>query len=298
MLLSWSNIKINAMRKALLLPTLLYLASLPAHGVSPDETRFHNISADTTRINELLVDAKGIKNPEERVAHIARKFIGTPYVAKTLEGDREMLTINLDELDCTTFVETALALAFTAGEGRTSWRDYVFNLEKIRYRNGEMDGYPSRLHYVCNWIVDNCHRGNLTEATSHFTHHNYIERSITFMSENREKYAALSDSANYARIKNIELGYSRHRFPYIKTHDLSKKETKGGLREGDVVALVTSMKTLDVTHMGIIVKNGDEPYLLHASSSNGKVEITNVPLHEFMKRNRSLSGIRVVRLKQ
>ena len=118
------------------------------------------------------------------------------------------------------------------------------------------------------------------------------------MTENRDKYQSLSDSLNYERMKGVELGYYSHQFPYIKTVDLKKKETKDAFQSGDVVALVTSMKNLDVTHLGIIIKKDGEPYLLHASSSNWKVEVSNVPFDEFMKRNRSLLGVRVIRLKQ
>ncbi len=117
------------------------------------------------------------------------------------------------------------------------------------------------------------------------------------MTENRDKYKALSDSVNFEKMRNIELGYSNHRFPYIKTIDLGRKETKAALREGDVVALVSNLKNLDVTHMGIIIKENGEPYLLHASSTGRKVEISALPLAEFMKKNRSFLGIRVIRIK-
>lgn len=284
------------MKKKILIPILLLCASTSS-AITTDNIRFHNETSDTTRITALLIEASKIKNPQERIAEIGKQFIGTPYVAYTLEGEKEQLTINLDELDCTTFVETTMAIAYTAGEGRTSWHDFIYNLERLRYRNGQINGYASRLHYISNWIVDNTHRGNFNEVTNLFPRYNYIERSISFMTENREKYTAMKDSTVYANIKNIELGYSNHRFPYIKTIDLNRKETKQALREGDIIALVTNMKNLDVTHMGIVVKENGEPYLLHASSNNGKVEISKLPLYEFMKRNRSLSGIRVIRLK-
>jgi len=91
-----------------------------------------------------------------------------------------------------------------------------------------------------------------------------------------------------------------HRFPYIKTIDLASKAIKAAFRNGDVVALVTIVKNLDVTHMGIIVKDAPdaEPYLLHASSTHGKVEVTALPLAEFMKKNRRWLGVRVFRLKE
>lgn len=286
------------MRKLLFTTLLLCFIGLNASALA--NVRFHNEAADTTRITEILIDtaAKKFKTPSERVGYIARKFIGTPYVANTLEISPELVTVNLDELDCTTFVETVLAMAYTVGEGRTSWRDFVYNLERLRYRGGEVNGYSSRLHYVCEWFVDNIHRGNIEDATRIFPKINYVVRTIDFMSSNRDKYPALADSAEFERIKNIEIGYRSHRFPYLKTADLGNKATKAVLRDGDAVALVSSMKNLDVTHMGIVVIENGEPYLLHASSSNGKVEITSLPLVDYLKRNRSFIGVRVIRLKE
>lgn len=282
-----------------LLLSLGLLCLMCVEGSALANVRFHNESTDTTRINEILIEtaAKKFKDPGERNAFIARKFLGTPYVAGTLEQTPELVTVNLDEVDCTTLVDLVLAMSYTVGEGRTSWRDFVYNLERMRYRGGEVNGYASRLHYICDWFVDNIHRGSFEDATRLFPRVNYVIRSIDFMSSNRDKYPALADSAEFERIKNVEIGYRSHRFPYIKTNDLSGKDTKGAFRNGDVVALVTSAKNLDVTHMGIIVIENGEPYLLHASSSNGVVEIATRPLADYMKRNRSLIGVRVLRLK-
>ena len=88
------------------------------------------------------------------VADIGKTFIGTKYAAHTLEdkGD-EQLVINLSGLDCTTFVENALVFARLIKTGKSSFRDYENELQKIRYRNGVINGYPSRLHYFTDWIV-------------------------------------------------------------------------------------------------------------------------------------------------
>ena len=267
------------------------------------DVRFGNEKSDTTVINELLdsrAASQNFANPEARVAFFAHTFEGTPYGARTLEGDTEVLTVRLDSLDCTTFVEVAMALAYTSMENRKSWRDFIYNLKRMRYRSGEINGYPSRLHYVSDWIVDNRFRGNFADVTDQFPRHSYLMRSLDFMTTNRNLYPALADDSNYSRIRDIENGYRQHRFPYIKTRDLSLKSTKEALHDGDVVALVTNMKNLDVTHMGIIVKESPtaEPYLLHASSTDGKVEVSQLPLAEFMKKNRQWLGIRVIRLNQ
>lgn len=264
------------------------------------EVLFHNEASDTLRLTRMLDEAAAMKfsNPEERVAFFGKQFIGTPYGAHTLEGPVEILTVNLDSLDCTTFVETAMALSSTIGEHRSSWRDFIYNLRRLRYRNGEVDGYPSRLHYIADWVVDNQHRGNFRDATREFPRYNETTRTIDFMSTNRDKYPALADDENYRRIRRIEEGYRQHRFPYIKTIDLHSKAIKAAFHNGDVVALISNLKNLDVTHMGIIVKESPdaEPYLLHASSSDGKVEISQRPLDDFLKKNRQWLGVRVFRL--
>ena len=285
------------MKKILSTIVLIFTVSCGAYAAA--NVRFHNEATDTTRINEILIEtaAKNFKTSGERNAFIARKFIATPYVAGTLDQTPELVTVNLDELDCTTFVDMVLAMSLTVGEGRTSWRDFVYNLERMRYRGGEVNGYASRLHYISDWFVDNIHRGNIEDATRLFPKVNYIVRTIDFMSSNRDKYPLLADDDEFRRIKNIEIGYRSHRFPYIKTVDLGGKETKAAFREGDAVALVSSLKNLDVSHMGFVVFENGEPYLLHASSSDGKVELSQRPLADYMKRNRSFVGLRIARLK-
>lgn len=263
--------------------------------------RFGNEAGDTTRINDMLVDlaAHNFASPSERTAYTAKKFVGTPYAAHTLEGTPEQLTVRLDSLDCTTFVETVLALSYTAAERRSSWRDFVYNLERIRYRGGHLDGYPSRLHYISDWALDNSHRGNFDEVTDRVPHCTHVVRTIDFMSAHSDLYPALSDSATLAAIKSVEAGYRSHRFPCVRATDLRRPEVQNALANGDVVALVAKRTDLDVTHMGIIVKDEDGvPHLLHASSSGGRVMITEGSVADFFKRNPKLLGLRVFRLRE
>lgn len=261
-------------------------------------TRWHDEATDTLAINRLLKKAVMIADPQQRVASLAQEFIDRPYIAGTLEPDgEEKLTVNLDEVDCTTLVDNIIALAITAGEHRTSWRDFIYNLERIRYRNGEMRGYPSRLHYISDWIVDNVHRGNFEEVTGNCDLATYEVKTIDFMSANRNLYPALADSATFAKIKEYEIGYRSHRYPVIKTSRVAKA-AKTFLRTGDIIAICTGKKGLDVSHMGILFINDKNiPYLLHASSKAGKVILDATPLDRYLTSNRHI-GIRVIRLKE
>lgn len=278
---------------------LCLLAPLTALCVSPGRIRFHNEEQDTARITQMLADVQAmrLRSTGDCTAEFGKMLIGTPYVAHTLEGEPEMLTVNVDELDCTTFAETVMALALTINEGRSSWRDFTYHLERLRYRQGEVDGYPSRLHYICDWAVDNSFRGNFKDVTPQMPHCIYKVKTIDFMSRHADRYPALADSANLARIRAIEDGYRNCRFPYVKTIDLGKKETVAAMRNGDILAFVGKVDGLDVTHMGILIKGADGiPHVLHASSTEGKVVLTDSTLADFVKRNRAFEGVRFFRL--
>lgn len=288
-----------------LIQTIIFTASLTVapliHAAEPLAVEWHDEASDTTRITQILneVGALHIADPGRRTAAIARHFIGTPYVGGTLEGEREALRVNLDELDCTTLVDVVAALSYTLGENRSGWQDLVYNLRRMRYRNGEINGYPSRLHYNCEWAVDNIHRGNIEDATRNIPKCFYIVRTIDFMSTHRDRYKALADSADFEAIRRVENGFRSHRFPYIKTADTRAKEVRAALREGDIVAFVSNLKDLDVTHLGLLVREADGLlHVLHASSAEGRVVVSAQPLPEFLRRNRQWLGIRVYRLRE
>lgn len=283
-----------------ILTTIFIAATLCCAAQSGVDVRFGNEAADTARITDMIdrCVAAGYTKSGDRAAFFAKELLGTPYGAHTLEVEPEMLTVRLDSIDCATFVETVFALAQTAGERRHSWRDFVYNLRRLRYRGGNVDGYASRLHYVADWAVDNIHKGIIVEGCNRFPKVKYMVRSIDFMSRNRDRYPALADSATYARIKSVESGYRNHRFPYIKSNDTSYKGVCEAFRNGDAVAFVCNdVPGLDVTHMGLIIIDPlGLPHLLHASSSGGQVQMETQPLADFLHNKRYWLGVRVFRL--
>lgn len=284
--------------------TLIYIAGISlwfsslALAITPGEVRWHNEASDTTRINAILNEAMAMNDRQanEIMTFIGEKFIDTPYQAGTLEGSPETLTVNLDGMDCTTFVETVAALALTVSERRNSWQDFIYNLEQLRYRQGRLDGYASRLHYISDWIVDNTHRGNLREVTDRMPGVKYQVKTLDYMSRHRDAYPALADDSAFDKIKNCEVGYRSHRFPYLRSSSLMGKKAPTWIKEGDVIAFTTKTEGLDVTHIGIVtIKNG-EIHLLHASSKNGKVLTDPMPLAEYLRKNNNITGARFIRI--
>lgn len=276
--------------------SLLALTAVATPARSGAETVWHNEAADTTRITHILIEE--VRQPSGRgdMARIGALFAGTPYGAHTLEGETEALRVNLDSLDCTTFVETVAALAITAREGRSSWQDFLYNLERIRYRQGTLRDYASRLHYISDWALDNQSRGILREVTGEFPGVRHNIKTLNFMTRNREKYPALADSANYARMRSVEAGFSNYRYPYLRGSQLNAKSLKQIIRNGDILAFTTATAGLDVSHLGIAVIDPDGTVrLLHASSHEGKVCVDPLPLADYLRRNRT-EGLRVFRL--
>ena len=284
------------MRKLTLLIYIIY-AFISVHAVSPMNMRFH-CKNDTLKINLLLKEGmqSNIEEANALMAFYANKLLDTPYVAHTLEGETEQLTINIDELDCTTFVETLYALTRTTLMQRATWRDYANNLESIRYRNGEMSDYASRLHYMSDWIVNNSARGNVKDITPNFNSCKYLIKTIDFMSKHRSSYQSLKDSIQFEKVKNIEIGYRSHRFPYIKKEAIKSKDTKKTFKSGDIIGMVTNIEGLDISHLGIVIKESNELYFINASMGGGKVQLEKQVFHDYLRDARSCIGVRVFRV--
>lgn len=292
------------MKKSLLLFIVLLMAcgsnqttQQVAQAATTTQMRFH-CDSDTTVINGLLAkgNESGIADANALIEFYARQLLGTPYVAHTLEADEEVLTINIHELDCLTFIESLYALTRATLNHRYSWRDYAANIENVRYRGGTMGDYSSRIHYISEWIIDNHLRGNLVEVTPDLPHADYMVKNIDYMSKNPSQYRQLkNDTAMVEKIRRHEL--RQHRFPYLKRSWLNDKDVKATLRSGDFISLVTKADGLDVSHNGIIiVDDKGDPYLLDASMSGGKVMLESKPLFKFLERSKNNIGVRVFRM--
>lgn len=121
-----------------------------------------------------------------------------------------MLTVNLDELDCTTFIENVVALALTVENHRCSWMDFINTLEAIRYRNGEANGYASRLHYISDWVITNSHRGYIRDVTDRIPNSDVEIKTLDYMSSHRNSYPAMADSATFrgSRIWKLAIAHT------------------------------------------------------------------------------------------
>ncbi|MBT8292784.1 MAG: DUF1460 domain-containing protein [Eudoraea sp.] len=224
---------------------------------------------------------------------VGRTFLGLPYVAKTLEiGETEALVINLQGMDCTTYVENVLAFSILLYEDKMHFDAFINTLENIRYKDGELDGYASRLHYFSEWIANNEKKGLLEDITAE-TGGIEIKKEINFMSTHRDLYPFLADEENFNKIKASEISLNHQPICILPQDQIEANENL--IKNGDIIALTTAIPGLDITHTGIAIRENDgRIHLLHASSS-GMVEISELPLADYLKKIKKNTGIMVAR---
>lgn len=255
---------------------------------------------DSVMVVRLLEEAKSLSENENVVLFFARKFMNVPYVAHTLEvNDREQLVVNLRELDCTTYVETVLALAVTAIEGKDTFADYCRNLTKIRYRRGKLEDYSSRLHYFTIWIEDNVEKGIVEEIVDYKTLFN-AEQTVdaTYMTTHSDKYRMLAgDTAMICKIKLMEKHISGQKHRYLPIHNIRNSSSlRNTVHNGDVIAIVTTKKGLEISHLGFAVWRRDGLHLLDASSIHRRVVEEPMTLRKYLIGRKTELGVRVLRL--
>jgi len=245
-----------------------------------------------TKISDL--EKTKASNLGDTIALVGQSFLGTPYMEKTLEvGDTETLVVNFGGLDCTTFVENVLAFSLMLQNQQTTFESFTENLETVRYRNGKLDGYPSRLHYFTEWIRNNEKKGLVKDITAELGGVE-LEKPINFMGTHRNLYPFLASDENFEAMLTVEKELAKEELCYLPQNRIESKEHL--IKSGDILALATSIKGLDVTHTGIAIHQPDgRLHLLHASSKNGEVEISELPLADYLKNIKSNIGIIVAR---
>ncbi len=236
----------------------------------------------------------GDKPINEVIVQIGKSFIGTEYAAHSLEEEgAEHLVVNLRVLDCVSFYENSLALARCVKMKKISFDDYKAQLQFIRYRNGIINGYPSRLHYTTDYWFDNEKKGVLKIVTKEFfggKNLRPIPIPINFMTTHRSAYKQLANEGFFITIQNQEKEIGKREMFFLPKEDVHTFEDK--IKAGSLIGITTSTPGLDISHTGIAVRmeNG-ALHLMHAPDIGYKVQITELPLHDYLARHSKQTGI-------
>ena len=226
-----------------------------------------------------------------RVVALGRWFVGAPYTPGTLELRPERLVVNLREFDCVTYVEAMIAMARVL-DGDPTFDRFLEELRRIRYRDGRIDGYASRLHYFSEWIRDNEEKRIVRDVTRELGGI-ASDEPVNFMSSNREAYDALEEPATLARIEQIEERLSevpRYYIPQERIADVAPR-----IRDGDVIAITSAIEGLDIAHTGFALWIDGRLHFMNAPLVGTEVRISERPLADRVERIEGQDGIMVAR---
>lgn len=250
--------------------------------------------------NKLLARAERLNYSKQSigdlVGSVGLNFAGTKYENYTLEKhpDTEICTVNLKSLDCVTFVETSLAMARLLKKNETTPRDLADEVSYIRYRDGNLDGFASRLHYLTDWVDDNGSKGVIKDITSTLPGAKPYEKKVSLMSARPKEYVQLRKHPELIpAIAKFEKQIATRKHFYVPKANFAQAEPS--LQTGDVIAITTSASILDCTHTGICYRDKDNKVrFMHASSKHHKVYI-DTTLADYLAEKRYDTGIIVAR---
>ena len=233
----------------------------------------------------------------ELIVEIGRSFIGTDYLANGIEAPgNEHLIVNMRGLDCVSFCENVIVLARCIKKQTTTFEDYKRELQFIRYRGGVIDQYPSRLHYFTDYLFDGEKKGVWANVTNEVGGKPY-RKQINFMSTHPQSYRQLKEHDEFVKvIEQQEIAISKRPINFVPKSAVASLERK--IRNGDILAITTEIEGLDVSHTGVAVWNKERLHMMHAPDVGYKVTMTELPLADYLAKNRRQSGIIVARARE
>jgi hypothetical protein len=225
----------------------------------------------------------------ECMDEIAISLIGSPYVEHTLDNlKEERLIYHADKFDCVTLVEYVFALAiyYHQNQGK-SFEDI---LTQLRYKNGKINGYSSRIHYITEWLHQASSLGLVEYVKSPHTRPRHKE--LTFMSSHKNLYSK-AKATDWTVIRQSEKYLSSLELPHMKKSDVIRSYDI--FSHMDIVAISTSTAGLDFSHIGLIFMKNKIPYILHASKLEKKVVVSSLPLDKYLEKHPNQTGIVIAR---
>lgn len=237
----------------------------------------------------------------EVMVEIGKTFIGTDYLGHSLEEEGpEKLVVNLRALDCVTFYENCVTIARCIKLKKTTFTDYMMQLQFLRYRDGTIDGYPSRLHYTTDYWFNGEQKGIMKVVTKDIFGENNVKeipKPINFMTTHRASYKHLAtNDDNLKIIQKQEDAINARKDYFMPKGNLHMFTDK--VNHGDLIGITTNITGMDIAHTGVAVKFDGKLHFMHAPITGSKVQITEKPLHEYLAKNAKQTGIIVARVNE
>ena len=212
-----------------------------------------------------------------RIVALSAAFLGTPYEENTLIGgpaQTEQLVTDLARFDCFTFLDTIEAMRRSTHDA-----EFATQLRLVRYRDGRVE-YLHRRHFFSDWVAD---RDMPVTDVSREIGKGRTVQSIKQLNLRKDGSLWLPGIATVER-----------KIDYIPTGHIDE-QVLAALRSGDYLGVYSDTDGLDVSHTGIVVKEGGRILLRHASSRAGVRQVVDEELRPYLA---GKPGIVVYRIRQ
>jgi len=206
------------------------------------------------KLDALLHKSSKIDDVGCRIDSLSRHFLGTPYQESTLIGDMntpEVLVINLEGVDCFTFLDYIESM-----RSSSSFHEFKENVKKVRYQKEGTVSFEKRNHFFTDWHEFNATR--IDDVTEEIGDGKVIRVKKLLNKKDGRTYFLPGIQPKERFI---------HYIPLNAIDDIMIKR----LENGNYIGIYATEKGLDVSHVGIIIKEGDKIHLRHASSLRRKV---------------------------
>jgi hypothetical protein len=215
------------------------------------------VGFDKRRVSRALFSLNREKGFPERLVRISALFRDRRYAENPLGGgpeSPEVFRVSFDEFDCVTYVETVLALSCSKTPAK-----FFRELRHLRYKGGKVDWFR-RNHFMTAWLRRNIAREAVADLT-------------------RGRQSVLK-----TRVLSGVPGLPPERVTFRLFPKRSYPKLRSLIHTGDIIMFVSTKKHLDVFHMGILIRDGEQVLMRHATRSAGTV--VEQALVDFMRSNR------------
>lgn len=255
----------------------------------------------------------------KKIEYFSAKFLKKPYLGGALgEGvnspfDSDPL-YRFDAFDCTTYVETVMALALA-----DSPRHFLETLKHIRYQGGKVSLFTRNHFTSLDWMPNAEGLGFLKDQTRVLAAGKAM--TLTTAIDKRKWYESqavsmvkstdfISEKVQYIQEKTKSFSPEVVHLPYIDKSDfLQNPRMLLHFPKAGVVNIVRKNwntreaigTDLDISHQGIFFERNGEIIFRHASFKKSSQFVVEVPLLDYVRQNlndQTFAGLNILELKQ
>ena len=199
------------------------------------------------KIDGLLKESSKVTDSGSRIDFISKRFFGTPYKESTLTGDihtPEVFVINLEGVDCFTYLDYVEAMRRSG-----SYIQFKENLKTVRYRSEE-PAFASRNHFFTDWKAFNA--DSIVDVTEYLGARKHKKVSKRLNEKHDGTFFLSGISCRLREVTYIQSVYVDDR-------------VLNNLKTGDYIGIYSKQDGVDVSHVGIMMKDREKVLLRHAS---------------------------------